>query len=178
MTLKAANAPQGFGPSAVNTAFYTILPTADPPLLHPPSGNFRTLVSGQVTCSTPGSAPYVQVNSSIAPTLSSPVLLSPFAFHLPVCQTCYCCLSSLYLSLTQTHLEDTTVAIAVRCIRNGFEPSALVTREYFISNYSLPNDPSASPLPDEYLVDEALHVSFSCSEPQCQVRLHSYIFFS
>lgn len=61
------------------------------------------------------------------------------------------------------------MSIAVRCIRNGFLPSEAVNRDYFITNYSLPNDPVASPAPDEYHVDDTLSLSLSCTEPQCQV---------
>lgn len=84
MTLRAVNAPDGFGPSAIATAFYTILPRAAPPLLEPGSGNYRSQVSGTVVCATAGSAPYVEVNTTNEPSLTSNVLLSPFAFRLSV----------------------------------------------------------------------------------------------
>lgn len=84
MTLRAVNAPNGFGPSAIVSAAYTILPRAAPPSLEPASGNYRSQVSGTVVCPTAGSAPYVEVNTTNDPSLTSNVLLSPFTFRLSV----------------------------------------------------------------------------------------------
>lgn len=98
--------------------------------------------------------------------------LSPFLYiHIALYRDTHSYIHSVSYSLlsVKADREDMTIALRVRCLRNGFLPSATVTRDFFLSNYSLPNDPVVTPVAGEYEVDTALYVSLSCSEPLCHI---------